>query len=68
MIKLELTSSADDILVGFQHMHEEATETEPSFSILSVGFLLFTVSKNGATAAVNPPQFAILLCHPFYIT
>jgi hypothetical protein len=44
MIKLELTSSADDILVGFQHIHEDATETEPSFSMLSIGFLVFTIS------------------------
>ena len=44
MIRFELTSSADDILVGFQHIHGEATETEPSFSMLSLGFLIFTIS------------------------
>ena len=44
MISIEITASADDILVGLQHIHEEATETEPSFSMLSLGFLLFTVS------------------------
>ena len=33
MISIEITASADDILVGLQHIHEEATETDPSFSM-----------------------------------
>jgi len=44
MVSLEITSSGDDILVGFQHIHEDATELDPSFSMLSIGFLFFTVS------------------------
>ncbi len=44
MISCGITSNGDDILIGIQHIHEEATELEPSFSMLSFGFLIFTIS------------------------